>query len=360
MTAEPPDQIDQDALRAKTALAYQLAAGLLSSGAVYVGDKLGLYRAMAGAGALTSSELADRAGLNERYVREWLYQQTATGVLEHRPPDRFELTPEAALVFADVENPASMVGQLAKLPTYVASFERALVAFRSGIGAPFQEVTDPERLSRGALQAWARSALVPVALPNIGDVTARLDAGGAVADVGCGAGAAPLAIAKAFPAATVHGYDTWDAALEICEKARAEAALTNVRFFNPERTPLPSTPTYDLMLTTDCLHDMTRPDEVAAAMRRAIRPDGYWFIVEPDGHPDPTEAMKHPSAQFGYAISLFSCLPSSTSEPDGLGLGTFGLHEVRLRELVLEAGFSILDRVPGIEHPVNAYYVARP
>lgn len=352
--------IDAERLAETTRVAADISYSIWTAGAIMVGDRLGLYAAMAGAGPLTSVELAERAGVSERYVREWLFQQVAAKVLEVHPPDRFELTPEAALVFASNDNPASQIGSFSGLPGRVALFESAVEAVRTGVGRPYHDIYSPSSIGISPLQAWSRSALVPQVLPKLGDIVARLEAGGAVADIGCGGGAAPLAIARAFPRSTVHGFDTWQNALDVCERLRAEAGLTNVSFYDAAVRPLPSEPAYDLMLTMDVLHDLPRPDVMARAIRAAIKDDGYWFIVETEAAADPLENVAKASGRFGFAASMMLCLQSSTSEPGGWGLGTFGLHEARLRELVTKAGFTSLERVAGIEHRWNAYWVVRP
>lgn len=352
------DGINAERLDEKTRVAADISYSVGTAGAIMIGDRLGLYAAMAGAGPVTSIELAERAGVSERYVREWLFQQTAAKILEVHPPDRFELTAEAALVFASHDNPASQIGSFSSLPGRVATYESAMEAFRTGIGRPRRG--SASGIERGALQAWSRSALVPLVLPQLGDVVQRLEAGGAVADIGCGGGAAPLAIAHAFPQSTVHGFDTWTDALDVCERLRIDACLSNVSFHHPDVRPLPTEPTYDLMLTMDVLHDLPRPDVMARAVRDAIKDDGYWFIVETEAAEDPLENIAKPSGRFGYAASMMVCLQSSTAEPGGWGLGTFGLYEGRLRELVTEAGFTSLERVPGLVHRWNAYWVVRP
>src|SRR5262249_24779313 len=136
-------QIDSERLASKRAIAEAMSNAIWTAGASMVGDRLGLYTAMAGAGPLTSAELAERASVSERFVREWLYQQTAPGILESHPPDRFELTPEAYLVFGDVNNRASAVGVFARLPHLVNLFEAAVEAVRTGLGSPYQEINNP-------------------------------------------------------------------------------------------------------------------------------------------------------------------------------------------------------------------------
>ena len=286
----------------------------------------------------------------------------AVGHGNHRVPRRgaIRLTPEAAVVFVDNDNPASMVGGLARLPDHVGRFEAAAEAFRTGLGVTYADSASAEDLVRSPLQTWARNALVTEAFPKLDGLIEALQQGGAVADVGCGAGAAPLAVAEAFPRTTVHGYDNWSAALELCEREKASTGLKNVHFYNNDEHGLPDEPTYDLVLTMDVLHDMARPDLAARAIRQAIKPDGRWFIIEIDGHEDFEENLKNPLAKMMYAASLSVCLQSSASEPDGLALGTLGLPEPRLKELVSGAGFSRFERVPGMHHLANAYYLVRP
>lgn len=282
-------------------------------------------------------------------------------MLEYRGEGRFEFTPEAALVFPDVENPASRIGRFVKLPQTIEMMRNAMEAFRTGVGRAYSEqLPDPEELTRDPLQIWSRTALVPDALPRLGNVVERLQQGGRVADIGCGAGAAPMAVARAFPSSTVRGYDNWDGALEVAEGIRQAEGIANISFHNPDEEPLPGEPTFDLVMTMDCLHDMVRPDLLANAIRRAIKPDGAWFIVDMDGAATPEENLPRPNAALMLAVSMFVCLQSSASTDDGLALGTLGLPEPEMRKLVTNAGFSSFERVEGIEHPLNAYYVARP
>ncbi|MBK6563115.1 class I SAM-dependent methyltransferase [Candidatus Amarobacter glycogenicus] len=173
-------------------------------------------------------------------------------------------------------------------------------------------------------------------------------------------GAAPLAIAAAFPRSRVVGYDTWDAVLELAEESRAEAGLTNVSFDNPERTPLPETPEFDLVITADMLHDLPRPDLMAASVRKLIKPGDAGSSSIRTRAPTFDEDRRQPQAANQYGFSLALCLQSGTATPDGWGLGLRGLPEPAMRELVMNAGFSEFERVQGISHPMNAYYVARP
>ena len=353
-------ELDQELVQKKREVAVGYMRGVMCAAMIHVGERLGLYDAMAGEGPLTSQDFARRTGLDARFLREWLQQQAAAEVLESRGEGRFELTPEAALVFTDSETPASLIAPFVRLPQTAASLSGVLEAFRTGRGGGFAAGFDPESMPRAPLQVWSRNELVPVAVPKLDGVVERLRTGARVADIGCGAGAAPLAIGKEFPNSEVHGYDNWAEVLEVAERIRRSEGLENVTFHNPDEDPLPDEPTFDLMMTIDCLHDMTRPDLIAAQIRRAIMPDGTWFIVDIDGAATFEENLERPPTRMALAMSVIACLQSSAASDDGLRLGTLGLPEPEMEKLVRGAGFSRFERVSGIEHPLNAYYVARP
>jgi 2-polyprenyl-3-methyl-5-hydroxy-6-metoxy-1,4-benzoquinol methylase len=354
--------INQEIVEQKLGVAFGALTGLVTASMIHVGHDLGLYGAMDGRGPLTAAQLAAEGGLQERFVSEWLAQQAAAGILESRGAGQFELSPEAALVFADANNPASQIAIFAFLPAMEELFTSSKLAFRSGLGKTYDAFgEDVARAMDASFGAWNRTALVPDALPKIPGVTEKLRAGAKVADVGCGAGAGPIAVAQAFPAADVHGYDNSSFALQLADQNKASAGVTNVAFHNADVDPLPSTPTFDFVMTLDCLHDMPRPDVCCAAIRQAIKPDGIWFIVDIDGQATTEENLeKNPMAAFFYGGSIALCLQSACSTPDALKLGTFGLPEPKMRELVTAAGFSRFRRVEGLHHPFNAYYEVRP
>lgn len=361
MTAPTAPELDMELVGQKAELAFGFLGGAVNSAMIYLGDRLGLYRAMNGAGPLTSDDLAAKLGLSERWVREWLRNQGGVGVLEYRGNDRFELSPEAALVFADESTPASVIGGFAGFPEQMATIGLLPEAFRTGIG--FNYDAGGDGVAKGVermFAPWYRSALVPEALPKLPGVVDRLQAGAKAADVGCGAAVADIEMAKAFPNSEFHGYDNSLHALARAEANRREAGVDNVALHNPDTDPLPAEPTFDIAFSFDCLHDMARPDLVAAAIRRAMKPDGVWFIVDINCADTYEGNMENPMGGMFYGMSLMACMSSSASTPDGLALGTVGLPESKMRELVLGAGFSQFSRVEGLEHPFNAYYMARP
>jgi len=361
MTAPTAPAIDMEKVGSLAELAFGFLGGAVNSGMIYLGDRLGLYRTMAGAGQLTSDELAGRTGLHERWLREWLRNQGGIGILEYRGDGRFELSPEAALVFADESTPASLIGGFAGFPEQMGAVGLLPEVFRTGLGFTYDAGGDgvAEGVER-MFGPWYRSALVPEALPALPGVVEKLTAGAKACDVGCGAAVADVEMAKAFPNSEFHGYDNSLHALARAATNIAQAGVANVVMHNPDDEPLPATPTFDVAFSFDCLHDMARPDLVAAAVRKAMKPDGLWFIVDINCADTYEGNLENPLGGMFYGMSILACMSSSASTPDGLALGTVGLPESKMRELVLKAGFGSFERVEGLEHPFNAYYIARP
>lgn len=356
-----PRPVDPERLKATAKLAFDQLAGAVTSAMMYLGDTLGLYRALAEGGPASSAELAARAGLDERWVREWLHNQAAAGLVEGPEAGRFTLSPEAEAVLAREEHPAFGMGMFSQLPVLLGVLDRLRESFRTGQGLPY-DAFGPEGargIERG-FAPWLRHFLVPAVIGAVPGLRERLEAGAEVADVGCGGGFALRTLARAFPASRLHGYELSTHALERAEAARAEAGLANLRFHDVREDPLPAEPRFDLVLAFDCLHDMTHPEEAAAAIRKAIRADGVWLVAEMKAHEGFEENReRNPMASLMYGVSVLSCLSSSLSEPGGAGLGTLGLSEGRLRRLVETAGFTRFRRLP-VDHPVNAFYEVRP
>ncbi|MGE4605203.1 MAG: class I SAM-dependent methyltransferase, partial [Myxococcota bacterium] len=272
---------DPDKLKDYAKLVFGALGGAMTSALIGLGDRLGLYHAMVETGPATSQQLADKTGLDERWIREWLYQQGAAGVLEYCGDGCFELSPEGQAVLSDENHPAFGAGFFTQLPGQLAVTERLPEAFKTGLGLPY-DALGPE-VARGierGLAPWFRALLVPRALPRVDGVVARLESGVQVADVGCGAGVALLEMAKAFPASEFHGYELSTHALGRAEQNRTEAGVSNVQFHNVETEPLPTDARFAFVTTFDCLHDMTRPDQVMAQIRRAITDDGIWLIAD--------------------------------------------------------------------------------
>lgn len=338
------------------------AQGFMVAGMIGVGQRLGLYEAMRDAGPITSEELATKAGLSERWVREWLHGQAAAGVLRHDRGDagqeRFELPAVAVDVLAD-RSALTYASTFEWLPTRADAFRALPESFRTGIGRPWDSGGAEGAAGTAASFAnWYRHLLVPVMLPALDGVSDRLRAGAKVADVGCGAGSALLVLADAFGAADLHGYEASTHALELAAAARDRAGATNVTFHHVEDEPLPEDESFDLIMTLDCIHDMTDPAGVIGAIARSLRPDGVWLWAEIRARDTFEENLENPMAAMMYGYSLTSCLSSALSEEGGAGYGTLGITQTEARRLAAEAGFGSFE-VHDFGNPTNLYYEVR-
>jgi SAM-dependent methyltransferase len=349
------DEVRQFALRVWSYKQGEMVALL-----IHLGDRLGLYRDLAGAGPLEAAEVARRAGLHERWVTEWLRANGAAGLVAWGEDDRFELSEAGAAVLAQEDASLFFAAGAFGAPSGPELVDDLVEAFRSGLGFAYdrQGPAGAHRTER-MLGPWTRLALVPRIVPALEGVEAALEAGGTVADLGCGAGLALVALAQRFPKATLHGYDISRHAIERAQELVGRAGLDNVRLHHGGAELLPQDPTFDFALTLDCLHDMTRPGQAIAAIRRALRPEGAWLIKEIRCAPVARDNLVNPLAAMMYGFSITSCMSSALSEPDGSGLGTLGLHPQLLGELCSAAGFSRFE-IRDFDEPANLYYEVRP
>lgn len=329
---------------------------------VHLGDRLGLYRALDGAGPLTPAELSARTGLHERWVREWLRGQAAAALLDtDAGGERFELSAEGAEVLAKEETSlAFAAGAFSGGAATPEVVEGLVAAFRTGQGLTYDQLgpTAAHQTER-MLAPWARLALVPRIIPSLDGVVAKLEAGARVADVGCGAGAALLALAEAWPASSYQGLDPSRLAIARAQQAAGAAGRENVTFSVARGEELVPGSGYDLILTFDCLHDMTHPARVAAAIRRAMAPGGTWLIREIRSSGDWRQDQRNPVLAMLYGFSVVSCMSSALSEPGGAGLGTLGLPPAGVEGLCRGAGFGSV-RSHDVDDPANLYYEVRP
>ena len=352
--------VDPDRLKEFAKHVFGKLEGAMTSAMIHLGDRLGLYRALAGGEALTSEELAARTGLHERWVREWLHAQGAAGILVHEN-GRFSLGPEAEAVLANERHPAFGCGMFSSLPQTIAVVDALPDAFRTGIGLDY-DAFGPEGargIERG-FAPWFRALLVPFALPRVEGIVPALERGVRVADVGCGGGVALLEMAKAFPRSEFHGYDISQHALDRAEENRRAAGVSNVALHDPRKEPLPGDESFAFVTTFDCLHDMTDPARVMRAIRAALDPEGTWLIADIKSRGSyEANVAKNPMAALMYGTSVMSCMSSALSEPGGLGLGTLGFPEDLARRMTREAGFTRFEPLD-LGHPINAFYVVKP
>ncbi len=352
--------LDPERLRDYARVVFGALGGAMTATMVYLGDVLDLYAALAEGGAADSRELAERTGCHERWLREWLSQQGAAGILEHRGGGRFALSPEGRAVLAEESHPAFGAGFFSHLPQLLAVAERLPESFRTGLGLPY-DAFGPEGargIERG-LAPWFRAALVPGVLPLVEGIPALLEAGSAVADVGCGSGVVAIELARAFPRCQVHGYDISRHALARARENASAAGVDNVSFHDAAREPLPEDGRFSFVTAIDCLHDMTDPAAVMRRVRRALAPGGAWLIAEIKARASYEENVeRNPMAPLMYGTSVLTCLSSALSEAGGAGLGTLGLHRELAERMLRDAGFGRFEELE-IDHPINAFYVAR-
>lgn len=352
---------DSDAALLLALRVWTYKQGEVVSLMIHLGDRLGLYRAMADGELLTAGDLALRTGLQPRWLLEWLRSQAAAELLESSDGEHFRLGPEAAAVLADEDE--SLLFAAGAFHGGVAPPEvvdRLAEAFSTGIGLSYDDLgPSAAHAVERQLAPWSKLALVPAILPRLDGINDRLEAGAHVADVGCGSGVALLTLAEAFPASTFEGWDPSQHAIHRARMAAAKRGLRNVAFHVAEAAELHQEPTFDLVLTFDCLHDMTRPDAAAAAVRRALHPEGTWLIKEVRAGESWEENLRNPVLAMMYGTSVATCMSSALSEPSGAGLGTLGLPKSLLERMCREAGFGTIE-VHDVGDPANLYFEVRP
>jgi SAM-dependent methyltransferase len=329
----------------------------MSATLVVVGDRLGLYTAMADAGPVTPAELAARTGTTERYIREWLAAQAASGYVEYEPATgRFSLTPEQAFAFTSPESPVDPAGSLRLTGAMVRAEDRMVEAFRTGAGMAWHE--HHHTLFEGTERAFRThytNFLVQQWIPALDGVTERLRRGAIVADVGCGHGASTILMARAFPQSHFRGFDYHDTSIAQARQRAVEAGVGDrVTFEVGTAKTFPGTD-YDLVTFFDCLHDLGDPAGAARHVRTTLGPDGTWMIVEPHAS-DRLEDNLNPIGRIFYSASTMFCTPASLSQEVGAALGAQA-GEPRVRELTEAAGFSRFRRAA--ETPFNSVYEVR-
>ncbi|MHC5066422.1 MAG: class I SAM-dependent methyltransferase [Planctomycetota bacterium] len=323
----------------------------------HLGDKLGLYTALKKAGPTTSSGLAEATGLHERWVREWLYQQTAAGIISHDQGEFF-LDDEALEIYGTEDSPVFGAGMFQVVAGLVDTADRLEESFRTGMGEPYdsfgaQTAQGIERM----MGPFFRTRLVQEVIPALDGVENRLREGAKVADIGCGGGLALEVMARAYPKSQFHGFDNSRMALKLAHARAAE--LDNLQIHDTTHQRLEEDASYDLITTFDCIHDMTHPTETIGAIRRSLAADGTWFVADVHGAPDFEGNLESGQiAGMFYGFSVICCMRSALSTPDGEGLGTLGFCEDVARKMTAEAGFTRFEK-HDFENPINDYYEIR-
>jgi 2-polyprenyl-3-methyl-5-hydroxy-6-metoxy-1,4-benzoquinol methylase len=348
-----PQKLEQFMFRAVEEVGATLNAAL-----VVMGDKLGLYRALAGAGALTPLELARRTEVSERYIREWLNAQAAGGYVEYDPiGGAYTLPPEQAVALTDEGNPAFLPGFFQIALGAVIDSPRITEAARSGEGVGWHEhnhdVFDGcERFFRPGYDA----SLIAAWLPALDGVVEKLQAGAKIADIGCGHGSSTILMAQAFPSCTFVGSDYHEGSIATARRRAQDAGVADRVRFETAAASSDQGEGYDLVTMFDCLHDMGDPVGAARQVHRMLAPDGTWLIVEPMAG-DRVEDNLNPVGRAFYGFSTFLCTPASLSQDVGLALGAQA-GEARIGDVVAGGGFTRFRRAA--ETPFNLVFEARP
>jgi SAM-dependent methyltransferase len=329
----------------------------LSGASILLGDRLGLYKAMADGVPVTPPDLAKKTRLHERYVREWMSGQAASGYIDYDSErDEFSLSPEQAMAFAEEGSPAFFAGAFDVVQSVFLDEPKVAEAFRSGKGVGWHEhskclFSGTERFFRPGYNA----NLVPSWIPALDGIDAKLKAGARVADVGCGHGASTIVMAQAYPNSEFFAFDYHKPSIERAKVLAQEAGVGDrITFAQASAKDFPAQD-YDLVAFFDCLHDMGDPVGAGKHVRETLGKDGTWMIVEPFACDDLKDNL-NPVGRVYYHASTFICTPTSLSQEVALGLGAQA-GERRLRQVATEAGFKRFRRAT--ETPFNMIFEVR-
>ena len=350
--------IDQDKLHAFLGRAIVDFGATFSAALIRIGDKLGLYKALAKSGPQTPAELAKATGTTERYIREWLSNQAAGGYVNYdAATGKFHLSEEQAFTMADETSPVFLPGAFQVALAAVKAEEKLAENFKSGAGLGWHEhhhslFEGTERFFRPGYAA----NLIAAWIPSLEGVDAKLKNGARVADVGCGLGASTILMAKSYPKSEFVGFDYHEGSIETAKQRAKDAGVgPRIRFEVSSAKSYPGKD-YDFVTFFDCLHDMGDPAGASAHVRSTLKSDGTWMIVEPFAG-DKLEDNLNPIGRAFYGASTLLCTPASLSQEVGLALGAQA-GEKRLREVVTSGGFTKFRRAT--ETPFNLVFEARP
>lgn len=350
--------IDESKLNALLGQAVQDMGAALHAALIVIGDRLGLYRAMADGKAVTPAELAKRTGTSERYIREWLNASAASKYLEyHADSGTYSMTPEQAFILGLDDTPVHLPGFYHMVASCMKDEEKLIETFRTGKGFGWHE--HEKGLFEGCERFFRPNYIANLTtswIPALEGVQEKLRAGARVADVGCGHGASTLLMAKAYPASHFTGFDYHAASVKRAQEQAEKAGVADrVHFEVASAKEFPGKD-YDLVAFFDCLHDMGDPVGAARHVRQALAKDGTWMIVEPFANDDVSSNL-NPVGRIYYSASTVICVPASLSQEVALGLGAQA-GEARIREVVLAGGFTRFRRAS--ETHFNLVFEAKP
>jgi SAM-dependent methyltransferase len=357
MSTAAPQPLNEAKLHEFVMKAVGEMGAAMNAALIIIGDKLGLYKAMAGVGPMSSAELAAKTGTTERYVREWLAAQAAGGLVTYDAgAQKYTLPPEQAFALADEMSPVFLPGAYYIISACMKDEAKTADAFRSGNGVGWHEHDSclffgTERFFRPNYRAH----LIDEWIPALDGVEAKLKAGGRVADVGCGLGTSTILMAQAYPKSNFVGFDYHPESIELAREAAMKAAVSDRVEFQVAKAKEYPGKDYDFVAFFDCLHDMGDPEGAARHVLQTLAPNGTWMIVEPFAN-DKLEDNLNPIGRIFYSASTMLCTPASLSQEVGLGLGAQA-GEKRLGDVLKRAGFTRVRRAA--ETPFNIVLEAR-
>ena len=350
--------VDPDLLKAYVLKVWQYKQGEVVSLMVHLGDRLGLYKAMAGGEEMTSDQLAERTGYSERWVREWLLGQAAAGLVTRSAEATYSLEPEAVRVLVEENTLAFAAG------AFIGGFhpdriDEMAEAFRTGLGVTYEGLGLPVARQMDRMnKPWVGDYLISTVLPSVDGLVEKLESGADVADVGCGGGISVRAVAERFPASTIVGYEPSGHAVARARRRVAGLANASVRQARGEELPVGAR--YDLVIALDCMHDVPFPDRVASAIHRCLKEDGVWLIKDMKCSDVFEKNLRNPMLAMQYGYSVSACLLSAASVEGAAALGTLGFPPVVAERIAREAGFASIRVIRLEDDPTHLYYEVRP
>jgi 2-polyprenyl-3-methyl-5-hydroxy-6-metoxy-1,4-benzoquinol methylase len=346
---------------------FSAGLGMFDVMSVYVGDQLGLYRALRDRGSATPRELARRAGINARYAREWLEQQAATGILEVEnpiadPDDRRFVLPNAYVSpLLDKDSPYSITPFGRAIVACAKVLPKLMEAYRSGGGVEWAEYGPDMIEAQGDFnRPWLVNRFGTEILSALPDIDARLraDPPARVADVACGVGWAAIAIAKAYPNVRVDGFDLDPSSIELARKNAADAGVADRVTFEARDIAKAEAGGYDVAIIIEAVHDMAQPAAVLTSLRQMLKPDGIALIAD-EKTADAFTAPADDLERSYYGFSVFTCLPATMTEKPTAALGTV-MRADTMRRLANEAGFRGFERLDAPALEMLRFYRLKP